>query len=230
MRQLTILLISILSIQFATAQIFEVGVFAGGSNLIGDVGSTRYIAPNQGAFGGIFKWNRSPRHSWRFSAIYTSFKAQDSKSDDPRRRERNYTYESGGVLELSAGMEFTFWDFNLHYGERINTPYIFSGLTITNHKNYSFRNNVLFDENTKSWAYGIPIVLGYKTTVSPKLILGLEIGARYTFSDELDGSVPDNKDLIPNYGFGNLNNNDWYMFSGLTLTYTFGRNDCYCKF
>jgi hypothetical protein len=22
--------------------------------------------------------------------------------------------------------------------------------------------------------------------------------------------------------FGNINNNDWYVFSGLTLTYTFG--------
>jgi undecaprenyl pyrophosphate synthase len=24
--------------------------------------------------------------------------------------------------------------------------------------------------------------------------------------------------------FGNINNNDWYVFSGLTLTYTFGEN------
>ena len=28
--------------------------------------------------------------------------------------------------------------------------------------------------------------------------------------------------------FGNLNNNDWYVFSGITLTYTFGEKPCYC--
>ena len=30
------------------------------------------------------------------------------------------------------------------------------------------------------------------------------------------------------FSFGNINNNDWYMFSGITLTYTFGTNPCYC--
>ncbi|MDX1317352.1 MAG: DUF6089 family protein, partial [Xanthomarina gelatinilytica] len=24
--------------------------------------------------------------------------------------------------------------------------------------------------------------------------------------------------------------NDWYMFTGVTLTYTFGRKPCYCVF
>lgn len=215
--------------QISTAQIWEVGVFAGGSNIIGDVGSTSFISPNQGAFGGVLKWNRSPRHSWRFTAIYTNFKAEDSKSDDPRREERGYNYESN-ALELSAGMEFTFWDFNLHYGEKVNTPYIYTGISTTHHDNYSFRNGVQFDEGTSSWAFGIPIILGFKASIAPKLILAAEIGARYTFSDELDGSVPDDESLYPNYAFGNLNNNDWYMFTGLTLTYTFGRNACYCKF
>ena len=74
------------------------------------------------------------------------------------------------------------------------------------------------------------MAVGFKITLYRKIILALEIGARYTFSDELDGSVPDTKELQPNYSFGNLNNNDWYMFTGMTLTYTFGRNSCYCKF
>ena len=67
------------------SQIYEVGVFAGGSNFIGDVGATTYIAPNSLAIGGYLKWNRSPRHSWRLSVIYTDLEGIDSKSDDPRR-------------------------------------------------------------------------------------------------------------------------------------------------
>ena len=41
------------------SQIYEIGGFIGGSNFIGDVGSTTYINPNEPAFGGVIKWNRS---------------------------------------------------------------------------------------------------------------------------------------------------------------------------
>lgn len=230
MRYLIIIIFSILNIQFSTSQIYEVGIFAGGSNLIGDVGATNYILPNQMAFGGILKWNRSPRHSWRVSVIYSSFQALDRKSDDPRRIKRDYSYENKGVLELSAGLEFTFWEFNLHFEEQISTPYLYTGVTALNHNNYSFRNNSQFDEGTKSWAYGIPMVLGFKSTLTDQIIVALEVGVRYTFSDEIDGSVPDDPNNIETYGFGNLNNNDWYTFAGITLTYTFGRNSCYWRY
>jgi hypothetical protein len=40
------------------AQIHEIGVFLGGSNYVGDVGSTTYIAPNEPAFGILYKWNK----------------------------------------------------------------------------------------------------------------------------------------------------------------------------
>ena len=74
------------------------------------------------------------------------------------------------------------------------------------------------------------MVIGYKATIAKQLILAFEIGARYTFSDELDGSVPDSGWLVDSHSFGNTNNNDWYTFTGFTLTYTFGRNPCYCGF
>jgi hypothetical protein len=71
------------------------------------------------------------------------------------------------------------------------------------------------------------MVLGFKTTFTDKLILGVEVGARYTFSDGIDGSFPNNTEN-QSLQFGNINNNDWYVFSGITLTYTFGLNPCYC--
>ena len=75
------------------------------------------------------------------------------------------------------------------------------------------------------------MVVGFKTTVGTKLVLGLEIGARYTFTDNLDGSNPtgalaDDASLK----FGNTNSDDWYVFTGATLTFTFGRKPCYCNF
>jgi hypothetical protein len=74
------------------------------------------------------------------------------------------------------------------------------------------------------------MVLGYKMAVADHFVLALEVGARYTFSDEIDGSVPDTKENIERLSFGNVNNNDWYTFTGITLTYTFGRNPCYCNY
>ena len=35
---------------------------------------------------------------------------------------------------------------------------------------------------------------------------------------------------VPNGNeFGNINNNDWYVFTGLTISFTFGDLPCYCK-
>ncbi|WP_452221852.1 type IX secretion system protein PorG [Lacinutrix salivirga] len=230
MRYLTIVLIIVFGFQFNYAQIHEIGGFLGGSNFIGDVGATDFVSPNQLAIGGIYKWNRSPRHSYRLSVSFTDLEGIDNKSDDPRRIQRDYKFNTQ-ILEVAAGIEFTFFDFNLHDGGSKSTPYIFTGVSIASHDNFYFNSaGEITDENTSSFAFGIPIGLGYKTTVSNNLILGIEIAARYTFSDELDGSVPDSKANIDNFGFGNLNNNDWYVFSGITLTYTFGRNPCYCVY
>jgi hypothetical protein len=226
MRHLTILILSILSIQLSTAQINEIGVFLGGSNFIGDVGATDYIAPNQFAIGGLYKWNRSKRHSYRASVIFSELQGIDKDSDDPRRIQRGYEFSSK-ITEISLGMEFTFLDFNLHSGEKLGTPYLYSGITVAHHDNHYFASGVQTSENTSSWAYGIPMALGFKTNFLENFILGFEIGARYTFSDELDGSVPE-RESLQSQRFGNINNNDWYVFSGITLTYTFGENPCYC--
>lgn len=226
MRHFIILVLIIFSINLSSSQINEIGVFVGGSNFIGDVGATDYISPNQLAFGGIYKWNRSKRHAYRASLIFSELEGVDVNSDDPRRIQRGYEFSSK-IVEASLGIELTFIDYNLHSGVKLGTPYLYSGITIANHDNHYFLNGVQTSENTSSWAYGIPMVLGYKSNFLGNIILAIEVGARVTFSDELDGSIPDSK-FRQQFRFGNINNNDWYMFSGITLTYTFGENPCYC--
>lgn len=226
MRYLILLILSVLSIQISHSQINEIGIFVGGSNFIGDVGATDYVSPNQLALGGIYKWNRSSRHSYRFSILFSELEGVDVDSDDPRRIQRGYEF-SNKITELSLGMEFTFLDFNLHSGKKVATPYLYSGISVAKHDDHYFGGGQQIIENTSSWAYGIPMVLGFKTTFIDQLILGVEVGARYTFSDALDGSLPNNE-ANESFKFGNINNDDWYVFSGITLTYTFGLNPCYC--
>jgi hypothetical protein len=229
MKYFFLFLLSVFSTQITNSQIYEVGLFAGGSNFIGDVGATDYISPNQLAIGGVFKWNRSPRHAFRLSILFSDLEGVDQKSDDPRRQQRNYSFKNN-ILELSAGMEFTFFDFDQHNIAVKGTPYLYSGISAAKHDNFYFNaNGDITSENSKSWAWGIPIVLGYKMLASPHLVLSAEIGARYTFTDGIDGSVPDAKEL-EQFSFGNTNSNDWYVFSGITLTYTFGQKPCYCNF
>lgn len=226
MRHLSILILSILAIQLSHSQINELGLFLGGSNFIGDVGATDYISPNQLAFGGIYKWNRSKRHSYRVSMIFSDLEGIDINSDDPRRVQRGYEFSSK-IMEIAAGIEFTFMDFDLHSGDKLGTPYLYSGISAAHHDNHYFFNGVQTNENNSSWAFGIPMAIGFKSNFLGNLILGVEVGARYTFSDALDGSLPNNQNN-QQFRFGNINNNDWYVFSGITLTYTFGENPCYC--
>ncbi|KQB40601.1 DUF6089 family protein [Flavobacterium aquidurense] len=207
------------------AQINEIGVFLGGSNFVGDVGSTTYINPDKLAFGILYKWNKSPRHSYRFSYTQSTVSGNDRDSEETGRNRRGYSFDNT-IKELSAGLEFNFFDFNLHdYHPKI-TPYIYSGLSYFMYdKLYVTGGQTKKDKNGGSIA--IPMTLGIKSNITPHLILGAEVGARYTFTDDIDGSNPSSGNLKPLH-FGNLNNNDWYVFSGVTLTYTFGQKPCYC--
>ena len=223
MRQ--ILLVFFLSTSFMiTAQTYEVGIFAGGANISGDVGRTNYILPSDIAFGGIFKWNKSKRYAWRGSLLYGKFTADDSKSSTTARQQRGYVVDNS-VLEGSVGLEVNFVDYNLHKLGAAFTPYLYTGVTYFRYDYNYFNGGVLQDISQKDGAFAIPMTLGFKYRINQFLIFGAEIGARYTFTDNLDASNPEGSNF-EEFRFGNIFSDDWYVFSGVTLTYTFGRKLC----
>ena len=207
------------------AQINELGVFLGGSNYIGEVGPTDYISPKDLAFGIVYKWNRSPRHAYRISYMQSRISSKDIDSEVPGRNLRGYEFKNN-LKELSLGLEFSFFDFNLHELEKKFTPYVYTGLSYC-----MYDELYVVDGETKkdgsSGAIAIPMIVGLKTNIMPNLILGFEVGTRYSFTDNFDGSNPadDNRE---SFRFGNINSKDWYVFTGFTLTYTFGEKPCYC--
>jgi hypothetical protein len=59
------------------------------------------------------------------------------------------------------------------------------------------------------------MIVGVKSKLTETLIIGFEVGARYTFTDNLDGSNPKNGNL-KSLKFGNINSNDWYVLQVYT--------------
>ncbi|PZD78736.1 DUF6089 family protein [Mesonia sp. K7] len=231
MRHFIAIFIMLLYVNISQGQTYEIGPYIGGSNYIGDIGSTQYVNPENLVVGGLFKWNRSNRHSFRLSVLHTTIDASDANSSDNRRIERDLAFENQ-ITEVSLGLEYTFWEWNLHHFKKQLTPYLYTGLTgvFTDDKYLSNRTNTIITNDSKVVA-AIPMVIGVKATLDTQWIFGVELGARYMFTDNFDGSTPeefDGGEVYPH--FGNQNTNDWYMFAGITVTYSFGRKPCYCNF
>lgn len=208
----------------ANSQTYEIGLFGGGANMIGDVGRTNYVLPSDIAFGGIFKWNKAKRYAFRASVIKGNFVADDSKSSQSARQQRRYRVENS-ILEYSLGLELNFVEYNLHKLGPAFTPYLYTGLTYFRYDFNYIDAAQIQDIGQKDGSFAIPMTVGAKYRLSQFFILGAEVGARYTFTDNLDASNPEGSNF-EQFRFGNFFSDDWYVFSGITLTYTFGRKPC----
>ena len=100
----------------------------------------------------------------------------------------------------------------------------------------------------KETSFTVPFGAGYKMKLKQQFVISAEVGFRYTQSDNIDHSFSSyndftfnsepgldentiselNSNIVRSRQVGNTSNYDWYVFTGLTLTYTFGRPPCYC--
>lgn len=203
------------------SQINEVGFFAGGVNYVGDVGSTNYIQPND--YGGsiLYKYNLNPRIALRGTYSHFSIQGNDADSDNRIRQERGVSFKNL-VNEFAVGIEYNFYEYNLSSQDKTNTPYILLQVAALDYQTPRLQNSdgrFIFTRNT---SVSIPVGLGFKTKVYGKIACAIETTFRYTFTDKLDFT----SDKFSELDFGG-SSNDWYMFTGVSLVYTFGRPPCY---
>lgn len=203
------------------SQINEVGFFAGGVNYVGDVGSTNYIQPND--YGGsiLYKYNLNPRIALRGTYSHFSLQGNDADSDNRIRQERGVSFKNL-VNEFAVGIEYNFYEYNLSSQDKTNTPYILLQIAALDYQTPRLQNSdgrFIFTRNT---SVSIPVGLGFKTKVYGKIACAIETTFRYTFTDKLDFT----SDKFSELDFGG-SSNDWYMFTGVSLVYTFGRPPCY---
>ena len=177
------------------------GYIHGKSNFIGDVGDTKFINPFQknissnNVSGFLLKWNRSPRHSIKLTFIKSNLVANDLNSKDPRRIERGYNFTTP-ISEVSAGIEFNMLDFNLHEDYDIFSPYMYTGLSYSKFDEIMLQVDNLISVNKKNKTFGIPMIIGLKARFLEKFIFSIEGGARYVFSDDIDGNSSFNNNFV----------------------------------
>ncbi|KGL61689.1 hypothetical protein PHEL85_1470 [Polaribacter sp. Hel1_85] len=202
-------------------QLHEIGLSLGGSNYVGDIGRTNYIYPNKLAGAAFYKYNWNPRIALRATFSYLPFSGDDLDADTDFRKDRGYSF-SNTINELAVGLEYNFYEYDLSSEDKTWTPYILLELVGFNYKNvksHDTPSQIVYGNKT---SYAIPFGIGYKSKLYGTLAFSIEAKFRYTFEDDLD-FVSNNTPNVIIEGTAN----DWYMFTGFSLIYTFGRPACY---
>jgi len=209
------------------AQINEIGLFVGGSNYIGDIGPEYYINPNTLMGGVIYKWNMNPRIALRGTFTYAEISSDDANATNKARFNRGMRF-TNSIKELAVGVEFNYFEYNLDDDRKTHTPYLLVEFAAFNYNAVrSEKPGVIppqYNYESKT-AYSIPFGIGYKKRLINDFAIALEIRARYTFVDDIDF----NNQEINSLKFGNPDSNDWYVLSGISMVYTFGRPPCYAN-
>ena len=255
-----LLAVVFLSFYKADAQYNEVGFMVGGSNYKGELSrhlfNTDFIHPAVGIF---YRHNRDRHWSWKIELNYGKISGDDKKASTPFELDRNLSFYSH-ILEFSPVIEFNFLPFETGRNDYPFTPYLFTGLTVFHFNpkaklgNNDFELQPLGTEGQgingvkpyRRVQIAIPMGGGIKISVG-KFGIGLEVGARRTYTDYLDdvstlypemnallvnnGPVAvamsdrsfsrlDTSILIPNVykkQRGNSSDKDWYVFAGITF-------------
>lgn len=182
----------------------EYGVQLGILSYTGDLNSglnMRFKGPAVGAF---YRHNfRNNITVFRLNVLAGQLSGNESASGNslPVAQDRSF---STTITEISGVFEYNFFDYRsreTHQRYPI-CPYLFGGLGL----------GTVFLNDSPAFV-NIPIGAGVKFRVGDKLNLGVEFGARKSFTDKIDG-VDNDTDL------NSSSKQDWYYFTGLSFSYT----------
>lgn len=199
MRYLKLLLVGIFLPCLAHAQRWEVGLFAGTANYIGDLAPDIAFNETKPAIGLNIKRNVSAYFSYSLNATFAAVSGNDKNFDylSPRRLQ----FQSD-IFEIAPLFEFNFFKFGQRQGQKRFTPYLFTGFSVFHFDPRATYNNenqhlqVLrtegqgLTEGAKDpyslWSYAIPIGGGLKFNLNEHFNMLVNVGYRTTFTDYLD--------------------------------------------
>ena len=234
------------------------------SSYKGDLNESLFQTENfHPAIGLIVRRCFNSHWSFAVTGMYGRISAEDSLSDDAFKLNRNLSFRSN-VLELSGRFEFNFFPFQTSNPASFDaTPYIFAGVSVYNFNPKANLNDEwvklqpLATEGQGSSVYpdrkkykrtqvSLPIGGGFKFRFNKRVGLGVELGARKTYTDYLDdvsttyvdkailasNGGPEaviladrslTADIASNKQRGVAGDNDWYMFAMLSLNFSWSK-------
>ncbi|MEK7253597.1 MAG: DUF6089 family protein, partial [Bacteroidota bacterium] len=177
----------------AKAQYTEVGGYVGWSNYLGELSEQR-LAPN--GFGGMLgvfgRRNFTKYLSAKASLTKGSLSGNDEFAKLEANRMRNLSFRTD-VLELSFTGEANLLPYNIR-DRKTGVPYVFAGIAATYFNPQAQMRGAWYNLQplqTEGKKYSrctvaLPFGLGMKFNLTYKLNVGVEVGARKTFTDYLD--------------------------------------------
>ena len=201
----------------------------GGTNYKGEVSPQYQFSNNRPAFTAFYRRDVSVPITLRGALTAGQLRADDadvtgvngSTAPLPAFRQSS---TRGGVVELSAVVEYNFLDYHDRDNKVHFTPYLFAGVAgyyasmSTTSGNAALGDD--FRKNGGGLGFAIPLVVCFKFALSQHINLGLEVGARKLFTDELDHLSQQTPVLV------NSHDQDWYYYNGVSVSYTFYKIRC----
>jgi hypothetical protein len=247
------------------AQYLELGLSAGGANYLGDLSdnSRKLYLENTGFHAAVFgRYHVSPLTALKLQLGYASVSGDDALSANEETRLRNLSFQTG-LMEFSLTAELNLPGYDPYNLNQPLSPYLFAGIAgfsfqpSATYQGERYRLAVLGTEGQgradrpapyATTAFAIPMGLGLKFAAADKLNIGLELGARLTFTDYLDdvgGTYMSYPDLLASQGplsaalgnrtgelsggepvivptgtpRGDTQPRDWYFTGGLFISY-----------
>lgn len=201
------------------AQFLEFGAGIGTSHYTGDLNSTPQLLQSKLGGTAIYRLNLSEIVSFKLALTAGQLSGNDETPIDALGEQRQHSFEQTFV-EFSSVFEYHFLNYRSNNYRNKWAPFIFLGFGLMN-----MTNPVTAYEDYSATQPVIPMGVGVKYVLSKRLTLTGELGARKTFFDYLDG-ISDGDQNIKNYQYGNPNDEDWYFYSGVSLTYVLYKIPC----
>lgn len=244
----------------STAQYNEAGILLGASNYKGELSPHLFNKDFLHFAAGVFyrhNWNR--HWSYQLELNYGRISGDDAVATTGFEKNRNLSFYSD-VLEFSPLIEFNFFPYETGNSEFPFTPYLFTGISVFRFNPKAELNGTTYElqplgtegqglDGTSLYnriSFALPIGGGIKINMG-RFGLGIQVGARRTYTDYLDdvstvypdmlkllaargpiavalsdrslfvGDTSGNFPKIAGKQRGFSTDNDWYLFAGLTI-------------
>ena len=178
----------------------EIGVFGGGSYYLGDLNPGQQFLLTKPAFGAFMRHNFNERVAVRAGFTYGTLKGDDFESKVNTERGLNFT---SPVSDISATLEFNFFDYFIGSLRHFVTPYMFAGASVFMYNpkaTYNGDTYVLHGLNTegqgsdafpdrkmyKRTQFAIPFGIGVKYSLNSFMGLSASWTMNKTFTDYID--------------------------------------------